>query len=47
MYAYMLTQLMGELLTHNGDGGAETCEDGHSEGGSDGQAIDEVMQSVA
>lgn len=42
-----LTELMRELLTHDGDGGAEAGEDGDGEGGSDGQAVDEVVKSVA
>ena len=38
---------MGKLLTQDGHGGADTLEDGGGEGGTDGQAIDEVVQAVA
>lgn len=34
---------MGELLTQDGHGGADALEDGGSEGGANGQAVDEVV----
>lgn len=37
---------MRELLAHDGDGGAESGQHGDGEGGSDGQAIDEIVKSV-
>lgn len=41
------TQLVGKLLTHNGDGSAEARNYGHGEGGADGEAVDEVVESIA
>ena len=38
---------MRELLTDDGYRGAEARQDGHGEGGSNGQPVDEVMQGVA
>lgn len=42
-----LTQLVRELLTQDGHGGADALEDGGGEGGADGQPVDEVVQPVA
>lgn len=42
-----LTELVGKLLTQDGHGGADALEDGGSEGGADGQTVDEVVQAVA
>lgn len=42
-----LTQLVGELLTQDGHGGADALEHGGGERGADGQAVDEVVQAVA
>lgn len=42
-----LTQLVGELLAHDGGGGAEARQHRHGEGGADGQPVDEVVQRVA
>lgn len=41
------TELVGKLLTHDGDRSAEPRNYGHGEGGADGEAINEVMESVA
>ena len=41
-----LTQLVRELLTQNGYRGADALEHGGSEGGSDSQAVNEVVQPV-
>lgn len=38
---------MGELLTQDGHGGADTLEHGGGERGADGQAVNEVVQAVA
>lgn len=38
---------MWELLTKNGHGGADALEDRGSEGGTDSQAVNEVVQAVA
>lgn len=43
----LLTQLVGELLTEDGDRGADALKDRSGEGGADGQAVDEVVQAVA
>lgn len=45
--AYALTQLVWELLTENGHRGADALENGHSEGGPDGQAVDEIVEAIA
>lgn len=37
---------MGELLAENGHGGADPLEDRHGEGGTNGQAVDEVVEPV-
>lgn len=42
----LLTQLMGKLLTHDGSGCTEPCQDRHCEGSADSQAIYEVMECV-
>lgn len=41
-----LTQLMRELLAEDGHRGADALENRHSEGGTDGQAIDEIVQAI-
>lgn len=41
------TQFVGKLLTHNGDRSAEARHYRDGEGGADGQAIDEVVESIA
>lgn len=41
-----LTQLMRELLTHDGGGRAEARQHRHGERGPDGQTVDEVVQGV-
>lgn len=41
------TELVGKLLTHDGDRGAEPRNYGHGEGGADGEAINEVVERVA
>lgn len=38
---------MWELLAEDGHRGADALEDGHGEGGTDGQAVNEVVQAVA
>lgn len=38
---------MRELLTQDGDGGADALKNGGSKGSTDGQAIDEVVQAIA
>lgn len=38
---------MRELLTQDGYGGADALKNGGSEGSTDGQAIDEVVQAIA
>lgn len=38
---------MWELLTENGHRGADALENRHSEGGSDGQAVDEIVEAIA
>lgn len=45
--AHALTQLVWELLTQNGHRGADALENRHGEGGSDGQAVDEIVEAVA
>jgi len=42
-----LTELVGELLAHDGGGRAEARQNRHGERGADGQAVDEVVQRVA
>lgn len=42
-----LTQFVGELLTQDGYRGADALKNRGSEGGTDGQAIDEVVQAIA
>ena len=42
-----LTQLVRELLTHDGGGRAEPRHNGHGERSPDRQAVDEVVQRVA
>lgn len=38
---------MWELLTKNGHWGADALENRHSEGGSNGQAVDEIVEAIA
>lgn len=38
---------MGELLTQDGHRGTDALENRGSEGGANGQAIDEVVQAIA
>lgn len=40
------TQLVGKLLTHDGDRSAEAGHYGHGEGGADSEAVDEVVEGV-
>lgn len=40
-------ELVWELLAEDGHRGADALEDGHGEGGTDGQAVNEVVQAVA
>lgn len=42
-----LTQLVGELLTQDGHRGADALENGGGEGGTNGQAVDKVVQAIA
>lgn len=44
---HMLTQLMWELLTEDGHWSADALEHRHGEGGTNGQAIDEVVEAIA
>lgn len=43
---YLLTQLMGKLLTYDGGRRTEPCQYRHSERGTDSKTIDEVVQRV-
>lgn len=45
--ARALTQLVWELLTQNGHRRADALENGHGEGGSNGQAVNEIVEAVA
>lgn len=42
-----LTQLVRKFLTENGHRCANALEDRHSEGGTDSQAIDEIVETIA
>lgn len=41
-----LTKLMRKLFTHDGDGRATASEHWHSEGGANGQTVDEIVHGI-